>query len=441
MADAQQLILEGADERDLSKLSEYRAIGGFSALAKARGMTREAVIEEISTATLRGRGGAGFPMGRKLSLVQPPEAAGKPTYVVANADESEPGSFKDREIMRRVPHRFLEGCLIAAHAIGSEHVFVYIRGEYGAEYDVLKAAADEVRDAGLLGGVTIVLHRGAGAYICGEETALLDSLEGKRGQPRPRPPFPPISGLYASPTLINNVQTLANVPIIIERGAKSYVSIGPEASPGTVVYSLSGNVERPGNYELPLGTTLRELIYDFGGGVAGGRQLKAVIPGGSSVPVFTPDEIDTPADFDSIQAAGSYLGSAAIIVIDDRACMVQLGLRVEKFYMHESCGKCTPCREGTRWMVSLLEKIESGRAEHSDLDLLRGICDRVEGRSLCALGDFAVWPIKSYVDKYREEFEAHIEQGGCPFGGESSLEGVVAPIDQHTQSPVAEVPA
>jgi NADH-quinone oxidoreductase subunit F len=441
MAEVQPLLLAGADERDLTRLDEYKAVGGFAALEKARGMERQAVIDEISAATLRGRGGAGFPMGRKLSLVQPPEVAGKPTYVVANADESEPGSFKDREIMRRVPHRFIEGCLIAAHAIGSKNVFVYIRGEYLAEFEVLKAAADEVRDAGLLGDVVLVIHRGAGAYICGEESALLESLEGKRGQPRPRPPFPPISGLYGAPTLINNVQTLATVPIILDRGAAWYSTIGPEASPGTVVYSISGNVERPGNYELPLGTTLRELIYDVGGGIPGGRKLKAIIPGGSSVPVFTPDEIDTPADFDSIQAAGSFLGSAAIIAVDERACMVQLGLRVEKFYMHESCGKCTPCREGTRWMVSLLEKIESGRGEWSDLDLLRSICDRVLGKSLCALGDFAVYPIASYIDKYREEFEAHIEHGGCPYGGESSIEGTVAPIDQHTHSTVAEVPA
>ena len=441
MADTQQLILAGADERDLARLDEYKAVGGYAVLERARGMSREAVIEEISNAALRGRGGAGFPMGRKLSLVQPPEVAGKPTYVVANADESEPGSFKDREILRRVPHRFIEGCLIAAHAIGSTNVFVYIRGEYAAEYEVLKQAADEVRDADLLGGVTLVIHRGAGAYICGEETALLDSLEGKRGQPRPRPPFPPIAGLYGAPTLINNVQTLANVPIILELGVEEYKKIGPEASPGTVVYSLSGNVERPGNYELPLGTTLRELIYDHGGGIPNGRQLKAIIPGGSSVPVFTPDEIDTPADFDSIQAAGSFLGSAAIIVVDDRVCMVQLALRAEKFYMHESCGKCTPCREGTRWMVQLLDKIETGRATHEDLDLLRGICNRIEGRSLCALGDFAVWPVRSYIDKYRAEFEAHIDEGGCPYGGESSIEGVMAPIDQHTHSPVAEVPA
>src|SRR6186997_1251804 len=433
MADTQQLILAGADERDLARLDEYKAVGGYGVLERARGMSREAVIEEVSNAALRGRGGAGFPMGRKLSLVQPPEAAGKPTYVVANADESEPGSFKDREILRRVPHRFIEGCLIAAHAIGSTNVFVYIRGEYAAEYEVLKQAADEVRDADLLGGVTLVIHRGAGAYICGEETALLDSLEGKRGQPRPRPPFPPIAGLYGAPTLINNVQTLANVPVILEMGVDEYKKIGPESSPGTVVYSLSGNVERPGNYELPLGTTLRELIYDVGGGIPNGRQLKAIIPGGSSVPVFTPDQIDTPADFDSIQEAGSFLGSAAIIVVDDRACMVQLCLRAEKFYMHESCGKCTPCREGTRWLVRLLEKIEAGDGTQADLDLVVEVCSRIEGKSLCALGDFAVWPVRSYIDKFRAEFEAHIDEGGCPYGDSSSVAGVAAPIDLHRQ--------
>jgi NADH-quinone oxidoreductase subunit F len=436
---AEPLVLAGADGPDLARLDEYRAIGGYTALEKARAMDPQAVIEEISTATLRGRGGAGFPMGRKLSLVQRPEQAGKPTYVVANADESEPGSFKDREIMRRVPHRFIEGCLISAHAIAAKHVFIYIRGEYLAEFEVLKRAADEARDAGLLGDVTLVVHRGAGAYICGEESALLESLEGKRGQPRPRPPFPPVSGLYASPTLINNVQTLATVPIILEHGGQWYADLGPERSPGTVVYSLSGNVARPGNYELPLGTTLRELIYDVGGGVPGGRQLKAIIPGGSSVPVFTPDEIDTPADFDSIQAAGSFLGSAAVIVVDDRACMVQLGLRAEKFYMHESCGKCTPCREGTRWLVQLLEKIEEGHAGQADLDLVISVCDRILGKSLCALGDFAVWCVSSYLEKYRDEFQRHVDEGGCPFGGESSLEGVFAPVDTHARP--AEVPA
>jgi NADH-quinone oxidoreductase subunit F len=435
-------ILKNADERDLTKLDEYRATGGYAQLEKARGMTPEALIDEISNAKLRGRGGAGFAMGRKMSLVAPPDKRTGPAYVVANADESEPGSFKDREIMRRTPHRFIEGCLIAAQGIQSQSVFIYIRGEYLAEYEVLVAAVEEARAAGVLGDVDVVVHRGAGAYICGEETALLDSLEGKRGQPRPRPPFPPVTGLYGGPTLVNNVQTIASVPAILELGVERYSQLGVEAAPGTVVYSLSGNINRPGNYELPLGTTLRELIFDHGHGIAEGRGLKAIIPGGSSVPVFTPDQLDVPLDFDSVQAAGSYLGSAAVIVVDDRACMVQLGLRAEKFYMHESCGKCTPCREGTRWLVQLLERIQSGDGSQGDLDLLRNVCDRILGKSLCALGDFAVWCVASYVDKYYEEFQRHVDEGGCPFGGASSIEGVVAPSDMHTHSPVASpVPA
>jgi NADH-quinone oxidoreductase subunit F len=380
-------------------------------------------------------------MGRKLSLVAPPDKRSGPAYVVANADESEPGSFKDREIMRRVPHRFIEGCLIAAHAIQSQNVFVYIRGEYLAEYEVLAAAVEEARAAGVLGDVDVVVHRGAGAYICGEETALLESLEGERGQPRPRPPFPPLAGLYMQPTLINNVQTLASVPAILELGVDRYKELGAESAPGTVVYSLSGNVNRPGNYELPLGTTLRELIFEHGHGVAEGRALKAIIPGGSSVPVFTPDQLDVALDFDSVQSAGSYLGSAAIIVVDDRACMVQLAVRAEKFYMHESCGKCTPCREGTRWLVQLLEKIEAGHGTQEDLDLVVDVCDQIEGKSLCALGDFAVWCVGSYVEKFRDEFQRHIDEGGCPYHGQSSIEGVLAPSDQHTHSAMAEVPA
>src|SRR5918999_106542 len=430
-------ILKGADERDLTKVDEYRAIGGYAQLEKAREMTPEALVDEISNAKLRGRGGAGFPMGRKMSLVAPPDKRTGPAYVVANADESEPGSFKDREIMRRAPHRFIEGCLIAAHGIQSQYVFIYIRGEYLTEYEVLVAAVEESRAAGLFGDADIVVHRGAGAYICGEETALLDSLEGKRGQPRPRPPFPPVTGLYAGPTLVNNVQTIATVPAIIDLGGAEFAKIGPENSPGTAVFSLSGNVVRPGNYELELGTTLRELIYDVGGGLPPGRELKAIIPGGSSVPVLTPDQIDTPMDAESMAEAGSMLGCRAGIVVDDRACMVQLGLRAEKFYMHESCGKCTPCREGTRWLVQLLEKIESGRGDQSDLDLLVSVCDRILGKSLCALGDFAVYCVASYVAKFRDEFQRHIDEGGCPFEGDSSLEGVVAPSDMHTHTPVA----
>jgi NADH-quinone oxidoreductase subunit F len=438
---AELTVLTGADERDLTRLDEYQAIGGYRQLARVRKLKPSAVTEEISKASLRGRGGAGFPMGRKLSLVPPADKRNGPAYVVANADESEPGAFKDREIIRRVPHRLVEGCLIAAHAIQAQAVFIYIRGEYLAETLVLEAAIEEARRAGLFGEVKVVLHRGAGAYICGEESALLESLEGSRGQPRPRPPFPPVAGLYMQPTLINNVQTLASVPAIMELGAERYAELGVASAPGTVVYSLSGNVNRPGNYELPLGVTLRELIFEHGQGIADGRALKAIIPGGSSVPVFTPEQLDVQLDFDSVQAAGSYLGSAAVIVVDERACMVQLALRAEKFYMHESCGKCTPCREGTRWLVRLLETIEAGDGTQADLDLVAEVCDRIEGKSLCALGDFAVWCVGSYLEKFRDEFQQHVDEGGCPFGGESSTDGVLAPSDQHTHTAMAQVPA
>ncbi len=432
---AADILLKGADERDLTKLVEYRAIGGYSSWEKARGMTPEQLIEDFMTSNLRGRGGAGFPMGRKASLID--RASGRPTYLVVNADESEPGAFKDREVMARVPHRLIEGCLISAHAIESRHVFIYIRGEYLAEFEILAGAVEEARAAGLFGEIDIVVHRGAGAYICGEETALLDSLEGRRGQPRPRPPFPPVQGLYGMPTQINNVSTIASVPSIIELGAAEWAKIGPEKSPGTAIFSISGNVERPGNYELVLGTTMRELIYDFAGGVPNGRQLKAIIPGGSSVPALTPDQLDVPLDYDSVQAAGSFFGSASLIVVDDRCCMVQLALRAAKFYMHESCGKCTPCREGTRWQVQLLEKIEAGDAELRDLELLGSVGSGILGKSLCALGDFAVYPVQSYMQKWPDEFRAHVERRACPFGGNSSIEGILAPSDQHT----ATVPA
>ena len=436
---ARELLLEHADTRDLTKLAEYEAIGGYQALRKALGMDRQAVLDELLAADVRGRGGAGFPMGRKASFLPKPEDTPKPIYLVVNADESEPGTFKDREIMARVPHRFVEGVVIAAYTIGSEHAFIYLRGEYLTEFEIVTAALEEARKAGFVGknvldsgwNLTIVVHRGAGAYICGEETGLLESLEGSRGQPRTKPPFPAISGLYAAPTLINNVETLATVPSIVTMGGKRYAQIGVENSAGTRVFSLSGNVARGGNYELELGTTLRELVYDIGGGIPDGRELKAIIPGGSSVPVLTAADVDTPLDFDSMAAAGTMLGSGAVIVIDDRCCMVQLGLRVAQFYMHESCGKCTPCREGTRWMVQLLHKIEAGEASQGELDVLLDVCDRILGNCLCPLGDAAAMPVASYVARFRDEYQRHIDEGGCPFGGESSLEGVLAPVDQH----------
>jgi NADH-quinone oxidoreductase subunit F len=430
------LVLEGADDRDLTGIDAYREVGGYAQLARAREMEPQQIVDELLASNIRGRGGAGFPMGRKASYLA--KDSGKPTYLVVNADESEPGTFKDREIMLRVPHRLLEGCLITAHGIGSQHVFIYIRGEYLREFEVLRDALDEVRKAKLLDGVTVVLHRGAGAYICGEETALLESLEGKRGQPRSKPPFPAVQGLYASPSLINNVETVATVPRIIELGGGAYAKLGVENSAGTRVFSLSGNVVNGGNYELELGTTLRELIYDHGGGIPNGRELKAIIPGGSSVPVVTAEAVDAQLDFDSMVEVETMLGSGAVIVIDDRCCMVQLGLRVAQFYMHESCGKCTPCREGTRWMVQILQKIEDGRAEEEELDLLLSVCDRILGKCLCPLGDAAAMPVASYVDKFRDDFRRHVEEGGCPFP-DSPLEHVLAPVDQHAHAAMTEL--
>jgi NADH-quinone oxidoreductase subunit F len=434
-----ELLFEHADERDLTRLSEYEAVGGYASLRKALKLEPQQILDELLAANLRGRGGAGFPMGKKASFLPKPDATPKPIYLVANADESEPGTFKDREIMARLPHMFVEGVLIASRAIGASAAFIYLRGEYLTEFEIVRDALEEARRAGLAGAnilgtgwnLPIVVHRGAGAYICGEETALLESLEGKRGQPRSKPPFPAISGVYASPTLINNVETLAAVPKIIEMGGAKYAKLGVENSAGTRVFSLSGNVANGGNYEVELGTSLRELVYDIGGGIPDGRELKAIIPGGSSVPVLTADDIDTGLDFDSMAQAGTMLGSGAVIVIDDRACMVQLGLRVAQFYMHESCGKCTPCREGTRWMVQLLEKIENGEATQRELDLLLNVCDRILGNCLCPLGDAAAMPVASYVARFRDEYQQHLDQGGCPFGGESSLEGVLAPVDQH----------
>ncbi len=411
----------------------------YAQVATARAMTPDALIEVLLAANLRGRGGAGFPMGRKASLID--RKSEKPKYLVVNADESEPGAFKDRQVMAEHPHRLIEGCLIAAHAIESTDVFIYIRGEYLAEYEILQAAVDEARASGIFGDVEITVYRGAGAYICGEETALLDSLEGRRGQPRPRPPFPPVQGLYNAPTQINNVCTIATVPSIIELGAAEFTKIGSESSPGTAIFSISGNVVRPGNYELELGTPMRELIYDFAGGIPDGRELKAVIPGGSSVPALSPDQIDVSLDYDSLGALGTFFGAASLIVVDDRCCMVQLALRSTKFYMHESCGKCTPCREGTRWMVQLLEKLERGDGELSDIDLLKSVGSRILGKSLCALGDFAVYPVASYIEKWGDEFVAHVEQGGCPFEGASTLEGIVAPSDAHSSHVRGQSPA
>jgi NADH-quinone oxidoreductase subunit F len=430
------VVLAGAADKPLRELADYRAAGGYVQLERARALAPQEVTQQLIESNLRGRGGAFFPTGRKASFIPTPDKIAKPVYLTVNADESEPGTFKDREIMLRVPHRLLEGCLIAAHAIQSKRVFIYIRGEYSTEYDVLTAAAEQARKAGLMGDVTLVVHRGAGAYICGEETGLLESLEGKRGQPRSKPPFPAISGLYASPTLINNVETIATIPKVLELGAAEFAKLGTPSSTGTRLFCLSGNVQRPGTYELPHGITARALIEDVGGGVPEGRALKAVMMGGSSFPVMTPDELDTPLDADSLGAHGLFIGSGVVSVIDDRACIVQFALRVAQFYMHESCGKCTPCRVGTRWLVQILRAVEDGTATENDLELTLDVCDRIIGKCLCVLGDSAAMPVASCVTKFRDEFRAHLRHGGCPFGADSSLAGLFAPVDQHALTPV-----
>jgi NADH-quinone oxidoreductase subunit F len=439
---AREIVMADAAERDLTKLAEYEAAGGYRALAKARDMTPQAVIDEVVTSELRGRGGAFFPSGRKWAFIPKPDQNPNPHYLVVNADESEPGSFKDNEIMSRVPHRFIEGCLITAYAVESRAIFVYIRGEYTGPYEILVAALEELKSReDILGGVTIVVHRGAGAYICGEETALLESLEGKRGQPRTKPPYPAIEGLYRSPTVVNNVETVATIPPIIEMGGAEYAKLGVPDSRGTRVVSISGHVQRPGNYEIENGTSMRSLIYDLGGGIPGGRELKAVIPGGSSTVILRYDEIDVGYDFNSLLKLNTAMGSAGVVALDDRCCMVQLGIRISEFYEHESCGKCTPCREGTRWMTQILRRLEDGDADQSELDLLLSVCDRINGKCLCPLGETAAIAVASYVDKFRSEFQAHIDEAGCPFGDASPLHNILAPVAMHTHSPVATVPA
>jgi NADH-quinone oxidoreductase subunit F len=409
-----KLLFENIDEPGLHRLEVYERRGGYRSLRTALGMESEAVLHELEASGLRGRGGAGFSMGKKASFL-PKGAMDK--YLVCNADESEPGTFKDRELMQKNPHQLIEGLVIAAYAAQTNRSFIYIRGEYAYIADILDAAVAEAEAAGYLGerilgsdlSLSLVVHRGAGAYICGEETALLDSLEGKRGNPRLKPPFPAVQGLYQGPTLINNVETLATVPHIIRMGAETYAKIGTENSTGTKVVSVSGCVQRPGNYEIELGIPSRELIYDLAGGPPEGRRVKMWFPGGSSAPVLTEADLDVPYDFDSLAKAGSMLGSGAVIVVDDSIPVVDVAMKVAKFYRHESCGKCTPCREGTNWTVRMLERIDAGEATPMDLDIMASVQDQIIGHCLCVLGDAMAMPIGSMVEKFRGEFEAHIE--------------------------------
>lgn len=437
VAEGPALVLAGFEGEPLRDLASYRAVGGYDELEKARAMEPQDVIATLVESNLRGRGGAFFPTGRKASFIPTPDKVARPIYITVNADESEPGTFKDREIMLKVPHRLLEGCLIAAHAIQSQRVYIYIRGEYLAEYESVQSALDQARAAGILGDVEIVIHRGAGAYICGEETALLESLEGKRGQPRSKPPFPALQGLYASPTLINNVESITTIPVVMTVGGEEYATIGaPPDSTGTRLFCLSGNVRRPGVYEAPHGITVRHLIEDVGGGMIEGKELKAVMMGGSSFPVMTPGDLDTPLDANSLGQKGYFIGSGVVCAIDDGTCMVQFALRVGQFYMHESCGKCTPCRIGTRWLVQFLRAIEAGTAKEADLDTVLDVCDRIIGKCLCVLGDSDAMIVASCVTKFRDEFRAHLTHGGCPFGADSQLDGLFAPIDQHAHAEV-----
>jgi NADH-quinone oxidoreductase subunit F len=406
-------------------LDSYLQNEGYQALRQALSMEPDAIIQLVKDSGLRGRGGAGFPTGMKWGFI--PQGDGKPHYLVVNADEGEPGTCKDAPLMMTDPHELIEGIVIASYAVRCNHAFIYLRGELVHAGRRLAAAIADAYNAGYLGqnildsgfNLEVTLHRGAGAYICGEETALLDSLEGYRGQPRLRPPFPATHGLYGCPTVINNVETIASVPHIVLGGVDWWRTMGTEKSPGPKIFSVSGHVARPGQYEVPLGTTARELIMDIAGGVPGGRTLKAWTPGGSSTPMLTGQHLDTMLDFEGVSAAGSLLGTAAIMVMDDTTCMVRTALRLTEFYAHESCGKCTPCREGTYWMTQILARLESGVGSKDDIETLLDTCDNIFGRSFCALGDGATSPIVSSIEFFRDEYVAHYEQGGCPLPAKS----------------------
>jgi NADH-quinone oxidoreductase subunit F len=424
-----RMLFRHIDEPGLASIDTYRKLGGYASIRKAyEQMTPEEVLKQLEDSGLRGRGGAGFSMGKKASFLPRGEMD---KYLCCNADESEPGAFKDRELLQKNPHQLIEGIIIAARAAGANRCFIYIRGEYDLQGDILDAAVGEAYEAGFLGEdvlgtgeqVELVVHRGAGAYICGEETALLDSLEGKRGNPRLKPPFPAVQGLYDGPTLINNVETLSNAPHIIGSGADWFKGFGTEQSPGTKVVSVSGDVKRPGNYEVELGIPTRVLVEDLAGGSLDGRKIKGLYPGGSSSPVLTADEaLDLPYSFEAMADAGSMLGSGSIIVFDDTTNVVELALRTARFYHHESCGKCTPCREGTNWTVKMLERMIHGHATPIDLETVASVQTNIIGNCLCVLGDSMAMPVGAMVKKFRDEFMDAIEHGvpggslGAPSG-------------------------
>jgi NADH-quinone oxidoreductase subunit F len=416
------VLLRNVWKPNSASLETYTAGGGYAKLKQYLSLSPDSIIEKVKASGLRGRGGAGFPTGLKWSFL--PKDSPKPRYLCVNADESEPGTYKDRVIIERDPHQLIEASIVSSHAIRAKLCFIYNRGEFHEGIRSLEQAVAEARAAGYVGrnilgtgvDVDIVVHRGAGAYECGEETALLESLEGKRGQPRLKPPFPATHGLYGCPTIVNNVETLACVPLILERGPEWFAACGTGKSGGPKLYCVSGHVRRPGTYEAGMGrVSLRELIYspEFAGGIKAGRALRAVVPGGSSTPVLKADEIEVAMDFDSIAQAGSMLGSAGTIVMDDSTCMVWMAQKLTYFYKHESCGKCSPCREGTGWMLRLLQRIEDGHGSEKDLDTLLNVTDSIAGKTLCPFGDAAIAPPQSTLNKFRAEYEYHVREKGC----------------------------
>jgi NADH-quinone oxidoreductase subunit F len=417
----EKILTRNVHKENSQSIDVYESGGGYRALRKALSMAPDEVTEEVKKSGLRGRGGAGFPCGLKWSFM--PKEKTKPHYLLLNADESEPGTFKDRLLIEEDPHLVLEGCLISSYAIRADACYIYIRGEFVYQAGVLERAIAETYEKGYAGKNVIgsgydcelIVHRGAGAYICGEETALMTSLEGDRGYPRVKPPFPAQYGVWGCPSTINNVETIACVPFIVERGSEWFAAIGPnEKNSGPKLYCLSGHVKRPGVYEAPMGLPLMELIHDLGGGMLrDGRALKACIPGGSSVPVLTAEECNVDLDFDSLAQAGSALGSAGVMVLDDSTCMVNALLRISHFYAHESCGQCTPCRQGTGWLEKILHRVEHGQGRPGDVELLASVADNIEGNTICALGEAAAWPVQSFVKKFREEFQAHVDAGRC----------------------------
>ncbi|HVQ29242.1 MAG TPA: NADH-quinone oxidoreductase subunit NuoF [Vicinamibacteria bacterium] len=417
--DNQLFLFKNVWKKDSRAIATYKAAGGYATLKKNLSLKPEEIIETVKKSGLRGRGGAGFPTGLKWSFL--PKDNPKPRYLCVNADESEPGTYKDRVIIENDPHQLIEATVISTYAIGSKTAYIYIRGEFHEGYRALQGAVEEAYAAGFVGknilgtgvDVDVHVHRGAGSYECGEETALIESLEGKRGQPRLKPPFPAAVGVFGCPTIVNNVETLACVPLILDKGAEWFASMGTEKNGGPKLYSISGDVKRPGSYEIPMGRiTLRQLIDDYAGGPRDGRKVKAVVPGGSSTPVLTADELDVPMDFDSLAKKGSMLGSAGTIVMDDTRSIVWAARNLTYFYKHESCGKCSPCREGTGWMLRLLLRLEAGQGQEKDLDTLAKVCDSIAGKTLCPFGDAAITPALSMMAKFRPEFEYYIREKG-----------------------------